>query len=105
MSNVLRITSEQIENLSGLTDRRIRQIAKEGYFNPPVNGEYEQIATVRGLFKYYRETRERTNNHLADEKLAKAKIDRQISELKLKQQMNELIEVVVVDEMFGVLFL
>lgn len=38
-----------------LTDRRLRQLAKEGHFPEPRDGQYDWPATVAGLIKYYRE--------------------------------------------------
>jgi hypothetical protein len=50
------IDAGALSALSGLTDRRHRQLAKSGFFPPPANGQYELNATIRGLFRYYRES-------------------------------------------------
>ena len=57
------ISSDALEKLTGLSDRRHRQIAKLGFFPPPKNGVYLLSPTIRGMFVYYRglnqnETRE-----------------------------------------------
>lgn len=49
------VAAAALEALTGLTDRRHRQLAKAGYFPPPVRGVYELAPTLRGLFRYYRE--------------------------------------------------
>ena len=48
------ISAEKLCALSGLTDRRHRQLAKDGWFPPPVRGQYQLIPTLQGMFKYYR---------------------------------------------------
>lgn len=51
------LTYEKLEQLTGLglTDRRLRQLAKEGHFPEPVDGQYDWPLTIRGLLKYYRD--------------------------------------------------
>lgn len=87
----LSITGAQLEALTGLTDRRLRQLAKAGYFPPPDRGEYQQVATIRGLFKYYREDHHNTSRTLNDAKLAKLKADAEMSKLKVHQARRETI--------------
>jgi hypothetical protein len=47
------IHGDQLEKLTGKTDRRMRQLAKAGWFPPPIRGCYQFSATIRGLLKYY----------------------------------------------------
>ncbi|HNQ90858.1 MAG TPA: hypothetical protein PKM73_19765 [Verrucomicrobiota bacterium] len=49
------ITVDQLVKLSGLTDRRLRELAAEGWFPKPVNGQYQLVPTIQGLLRYYRE--------------------------------------------------
>jgi|ERR1035441_7939367 hypothetical protein len=49
------IPADRLCSLTGLTDRRHRQLAKQGFFPPPVAGDYQLNATIGGLFKYFRE--------------------------------------------------
>ena len=56
------ISAEKLCALTGLTDRQHRNIAKAGFFPPPVDGQYQTVPTLRGMFKYYREMGERTRN-------------------------------------------
>jgi hypothetical protein len=86
------ITAEQLEVVTGLTDRRIRQLAKLGYFPPPKLGVYQQIATIRGLFKYYREDHHNTSRTLNDAKLAKLKADAEMARIKVEQARRETID-------------
>ncbi len=49
------ISALELEEITGLTDRRHRQIADEGYFPKPDLGKYRRDETLRGMFRYYRE--------------------------------------------------
>ena len=51
------ITAEKLCALTGLTDRRHRQISKDGWFPPPIKSQYPLVSTLQGLFKYYRDQR------------------------------------------------
>jgi hypothetical protein len=86
------LTGDQLEALTGLTDRRIRQLAKAGYFPPPKNGVYQQVATIRGLFKYYREDHHNTSRTLNDAKLEKLRADAEMSRIKVQQARRETID-------------
>lgn len=48
------IDGKTLSDLTGLSDRRHRQLAEAGHFPPPTRGRYETGATLKGLFKYYR---------------------------------------------------
>ena len=72
--DVQKISSERLCQFTGLTDRRHRQLADEGFFPPPIKGQYQLTPTIRGLFRYYREQQSnRTNTYakLREEKLKK----------------------------------
>lgn len=85
------ITGEQLEVLTGLTDRRLRQLAKAGYYPAPTKGLYQQALTIRGLFKYYREDHHNTNRTLNDAKLTKLRADAEMAELKLAEAKRNVI--------------
>tara|TARA_R110000787_G_scaffold162146_2_gene275534 strand:- start:166 stop:696 length:531 start_codon:yes stop_codon:yes gene_type:complete len=85
------VTGSKLEILTGLTDRRLRQLAKAGYFPPPVNGKFQQNATIRGLFKYYREDYNQAAKTLNDAKLKKLRADAEMAQLKLAEAKRELI--------------
>ena len=54
-----KISASDLELLTGLTDRRHRQIAEEGYFPKPEHSRYLRDETIAGLFRFYRERSER----------------------------------------------
>jgi hypothetical protein len=49
------LSYDKLTSLLGLklTDRRLRQLAKEGHFPEPIDGQYDWVATTQGLLKYY----------------------------------------------------
>ncbi len=60
----------------GLTDRRYRQIAKEGFFPDPKNGQYDLWLTIRGLLRHFRELQDKLakrKQDIADEQHRKLK--------------------------------
>jgi len=80
------ISAEKLCALSGLTDRRHRQIAKLGYFPPPIKSQYQLTATLQGLLKYYRELGEYRKNKkeaIDDEKHRKLKLENDETEGRL----------------------
>jgi hypothetical protein len=50
------IPADELERLTGLTDRRHRQIAEEGFFAKPEMGRYLREQTLAGMFRYFRES-------------------------------------------------
>lgn len=86
------ITAEDLCTLTGLTDRRHRQLAGEGYFPPPIKGQYQQVLSIRGLFRYYREMRQRDKGDLATEQLAKVKAERMAVELDLASKQKTTVQ-------------
>ena len=53
------IDTAQLIRLSGLTDRRLRELAREGWLPAPDNGRYQLVAAIQGLLRYYRERDEK----------------------------------------------
>ena len=49
------IAGPQMAKLSGLTERRLRELATEGHFPKPVDGHYQLVPTIQGLLRFYRE--------------------------------------------------
>jgi hypothetical protein len=89
---VQNIDAEALSALSGLTDRRHRQLAKAGYFPPPNNGQYPLNATIRGLFKYYRE-RAKGADPLTQARLAKVESDTELNRLTIDERKRKLVPV------------
>lgn len=51
----MKITAKNLSELTGLSDRRHRQLADAGYFPPPTGGQYQHLPTIEGLLRYFRE--------------------------------------------------
>lgn len=82
------ITGDELTRLTGLTDRRHRQLAKDGHFPPPDGGEYKYEETIRGLFKYYQERNDSMRDkkeQIEDEKHRKLKLENDEFEGLLKR--------------------
>ena len=94
------ITAEKLCALTGLTDRRHRQLAAEGYFPPPIKSVYQLAPSVQGLFRYYREMRQRDKGDLAVEQLAKVKAERQAVELDLAAKQKTTVQLVDVEHVW-----
>jgi hypothetical protein len=62
------ISADKLCSLTSLTDRRHRQLAKEGYFPPPERGQYKLTATIQGMFRYYAEQLHKKDDNLATER-------------------------------------
>jgi hypothetical protein len=71
------IHADKLCALTGLTDRRHRQLAKAGYFPPPKLSEYQLSPTIKGMFQFYREQGQKkthTDEDIKGERLRKLKI-------------------------------
>jgi len=53
--------TDKICALTGLSETRLKVLAREGVFPKPVKGEYQLTATIAGLLKYYRERLEKSD--------------------------------------------
>ena len=77
--------------LTGLTDRRHRQLAEKGYFRPPARGEYGEDA-IPGLFKYFLEQLRKKNEALAKEQLELTRAKREKVQEELKVLRDEYVK-------------
>ena len=85
--------------LTGLTDRRHRQLADEGMFPLPKKGEYQLVPTIQGLFRYYRESAQRAKGKLAEINERKAEKEDKILELKLGREERRTVARAAVDDL------
>jgi hypothetical protein len=74
------ISKEELCALTGLSDRRHRQLAEHGYFPAPKKGEYQKDPTKDGFIRYQREMLAKKDD--AEEKLLK-KAKREIAQEEL----------------------
>ena len=80
------LDAERLCALTGLTDRRHRQLAGDGYFPPPVRGRYQLTPTIQGMFRYYREQAARGNDEFATERLRKTRAEANLAEIRLHKE-------------------
>jgi len=83
------IDGDTLRSLTGLTDRRHRQMSDEGFFPKPINGLYQYAPTLRGILRFYREWKDRAAGDLASQKLKKLSAEAALAELKLEVQRGE----------------
>ena len=89
MAETQTISGERLCTLTGLTDRRHRQLAANGYFPSPIKGQYQLTPTIQGMFRYYRELQGRSNDEFALERLRKTRAEANLAELKLSRERKE----------------
>lgn len=85
------ISSANLEKLTGLTDRRHRQLAKEGYFPDPVVGQYKLIATMLGYQKYLKEKADEAYDDKEQEETGLIRAQRLYAEVRLQRARKEVI--------------
>ena len=89
MAEIQTISGARLCTLTGLSDRRHRQLADDGYFPPPIKGEYQLTPTIQGMFRYYRELQGRSNDDFAMERLRKTRAEAHLAELRLSRERKE----------------
>jgi hypothetical protein len=52
------IDGKQFSTLTGFLDQHHRKLAKEGWFPPPIRGQYQAVACITGIIKYLRQRTE-----------------------------------------------
>jgi hypothetical protein len=92
MSDPATIPAAKLAALTGLTDRRHRQLAAQGYFPAPHRGQYQAWPAIAGLFKYHREQLAKKDDELAVENKKLAKAKRRKAETELAILENGLVE-------------
>jgi phage terminase Nu1 subunit (DNA packaging protein) len=87
-----KISGEQLCTLTGLSDRRHRQLAKDGYFPHPIKGQYQLTLTLQGMFRYYRDLQGRSNDEFALERLRKTRAEANLAEIRLAKERKEALD-------------
>lgn len=96
MAETQTITGERLCTLTGLSDRRHRQLAEQGYFPPPLKGQYQLTPTIQGMFRYYRELQARGNDEFAMERLRKTRAEANLAELRLSKERKQSLDAATV---------
>ncbi len=86
------ISAAQLCALTGLSDRRHRQLASAGYLPPPIAGQYQKESTIAGLFKHFRELLAKKNEKVKEEQEKLTRAKRQTAEEELAILRNEYVK-------------
>ena len=86
------LTAERLCTLTGLTDRRHRQLAAEGYFPAPIKGQYQLVPTIQGMFRYFRDQMNRGNDEFTLERLRKTRAEANLAEIRLAKERKEALD-------------
>lgn len=95
-----KLAAETLEAWTGLTDRRHRQIAEEGYFPAPVGGVYDLAKTVAGMIAFYRDQAEKAKGRITDLKQQNLEKQNRRLDIEIKRIEGEMIEMRDVDQAF-----
>ena len=87
------ISAATLCELSGLTDRRHRQLAAEGFFPPPVRGQYQLRLAITGLFRYYRELHQKRGATLAKKRERKVDNENRLMEIEIGKEEKTVVDV------------
>ena len=90
------ISAELFSRISNLSDQRHRQLAKMGYFPPPIKGQYQMEPALQGIIRYLRDQAAKSENTLEQEKLKKLTAERQLAELQLATKRGEALDAAAV---------
>lgn len=83
------ISAAKLSALTGLTDKRHRQLAAEGFFPAPVEGEYEMVPAIRGLFRHYKEWVHRRGADIAKDD--KTRLETELLRMKIEETRGRLL--------------
>ncbi len=86
------LSAERLCTLTGLTDRRHRQLAAEGFFPPPIKGQYQLTPTIQGMFRYFRDQMNRGNDEFNLERLRKTRAEANLAEIRLAKERKEALD-------------
>lgn len=110
MVTAQKIVSEKLLALLGskgieLSDRRLRQIAAEGFFPEPTRSQYDLLATLLGLCRFYRELHLRRADEIQAQELRRLKETADKLALENEKTRGGLVEIEAVISHFQGLFI
>jgi len=90
-NTVKTITAKEFCTITGLSDRRHRQLAEAGYFPLPVRGCYDLSKAVSGIIRFYRERAH--EDPLKEARLAKVESETELNRLTINERERKLVPV------------
>lgn len=85
------ISTQTVETLVGLSERRLRQLAESNKFSQPKNGQWATVETIRGVVAHYR--KQATADELDSAKIQKLQTENRLLLLTESEKTRELVEV------------
>ena len=79
-----RLPAADFAELTGLSDRQLRNIAQKGFFPPPERGEYDEDESLRGMIRYQAELLKKKSSTLTEEKELLTRAKRETAEFELE---------------------
>jgi len=85
------VDSDTVEQITGYTERRLRDLAKAGFFPAPDRGRYQLKATCAGIIRHMREMLAATSGPASDERAKLIKARRELVEVQLAEKRRQLL--------------
>jgi hypothetical protein len=90
-----------MEQITGLTARRLLQLAKAGYFPAPDHGRYQLKATCGGVIRHMREMLAAASGPASDERANLIRARRELVEIQIQEKRRTLIPLADICERLG----
>jgi len=86
-----KLPAADFAELTGLSDRQLRNIAQKGFFPPPERGEYDEDKSLRGMIRYQAELLKKKSSTLTEEKEGLTRVRRLREEFELEARKGEFV--------------
>lgn len=97
LNKTITITSDELREITTLTERRHQQIADEGFFPAPVDGKYQLVPTMAGMIRFYREHNQRMKGRAGEAKDEKTRKESRLLDLKIAKEERKTANIADVD--------
>jgi phage terminase Nu1 subunit (DNA packaging protein) len=91
MSNQSGLNAEAIAKLLDLSERRVRQLVREGVLPKPEGGKHDLVGSVRAYVRFLRSRIESGNLDVQQERAALLRVQRERQAFELRRRQGELI--------------
>lgn len=92
------ISTADLADLAGVSERWIAKLSESGVLPKSDRGKFDAVEVHRALYRHFREKTDQSKSTQAEEKLLKLRADRQLAELKVARERNELAEIGAVED-------
>ncbi len=98
MTNSTHCSAATLGKLLDLTERRIRQLAREDIIPKVKSGQYDMVGGIRGYLKHMRSSESRTLPDYQQQKARHSRLKSDLLELRLAREKKQLISAKAVDD-------